>query len=436
MSLPRKRPKSAMNLREPAIERPELAHDLDRTIKSAVQDGGRAALALVSIDHLDIVNAAFGHTVGNKVLAAARDVLIDVVRSPDSVWRFSGSKFAVILRDCSESDVRVACRRFKETLTNKIFDTCAGPVSITASVGAVMIPKNAQTCDQARMYALVAVDEARKDRWRAFSLYAPDPQRDRKRTDEALAGQSVIAAIAENRLRLVYQPIFCAHKRDVAFYEALIRIEVKDGSLIDANQFIAAAEKLGLVRLVDHKTLALAFETLLATEATLSINISGDTCHDPAWLSTLASKLETHPHLADRLIVEITESHVAIHTEEIREFIEAVRSLGVKVAIDDFGAGYTAFKTLKNLPFDIIKIDGEYARNMTTDTRDQVFVRSLVSIAQALGAKTVVEWVDSSDAADLLAAWNVDYLQGFGLGRPVTTIALKTDANQPLKKTA
>ena len=422
-SLPRKRPKSAVDLREPALERPELAHDLDQTIQSAIQDGGRAALALVSIDHLDIVNVAFGHAVGSKVLAAARDTLIDVVRSPDSVWRFSGSKFAVILRDCSESDVRIACRRFRETLTNKVFDTCAGPVSITASVGAVMIPDHAQTRDEAKLCALVAVGEARKDRWRAFSLYAPDPKRDRERSEEALAGQSVIAAIAENRLRLVYQPILCAQTRAICFYEALVRIETKDGTLIDAKDFISAAEKLGLVRLVDHKTLALAFEALHASDATLSINISGDTCHDPAWLSTLASQLEMHPHLADRLIVEITESHVAIHTEEIREFIEAVRSVGVKVAIDDFGAGYTAFKTLKNLPFDIIKIDGEYGREMTKNALDQVFVRSLVSIAQALGAKTVVEWVDSHDAADLLAAWNVDYLQGFGMGRPITTLA-------------
>ncbi len=433
-SLPRKRPKSAADLREPSLERPELSRDLDRTIQTAIKDGGKAALALVSIDHLDIVNVAFGHSVGSRVLAEARDTLIDVVRSPDSVWRFSGSKFAVILRDCSEADVRIACLRFRETLTNKIFDTCAGPVSITASVGAVMIPKYAKNRDEAKMFALVAVDEARKDRWRAFSLYEPDTLRDRERTDEALAGQSVIAAIAENRLKLVFQPIISAQSREISFYEALVRIEDKDGTLIDAKDFINAAEKLGLVRLVDHKTLALAIETLLKTDVTLSINISGDTCHDPAWLSTLATALEAHPKLADRLIVEITESHVAIHTDEIREFIEAVRSMGIKVAIDDFGAGYTAFKTLKNLPFDIIKIDGEYGRHMASDSRDQVFVRSLVSIAQALGAKTVVEWVENDHTADLLAAWNVDYLQGFGMGRPMTSLAAASDNAKTLKK--
>jgi diguanylate cyclase (GGDEF)-like protein len=422
-SLPRKRPKAAADLREPALERPELTRDLDRTIAAVIKEGGRAALALVSIDHLDIVNVAFGHAVGSKVLSAAREALIAVVRNGDSVWRFSGSKFAVILRDCSENDIRIACRRFRETLTNKVFETCAGPVSITASVGAVMIPRHSRTRDDARMNALIAVEEARKDRWRAVSLFQPDVARDKQRAHEALAGQSVIAAIAENRLQLVFQPVVSSKTRRPAFHEALIRIAAKDGQLVDAKDFIAAAEKLGLVRLVDHRTLALALEALDGNDHVLSINISGDTAHDPAWLAALAARLDVDPGLAKRLIVEIKESHVAIHTDEIREFIDAVRGLGVRVAIDDFGAGYTAFKTLKAMPFDIIKIDGEYGRNMGGDPRNQVFVRSLVSIAQALGAETVVEWVDDSDTADLLAAWNVDYLQGYGMGKPARSLS-------------
>jgi diguanylate cyclase (GGDEF)-like protein len=417
-ALPRKRPTAAHDLREPALERPEFARDLDRTIKACVEDKARAALALVSIDHLDIVNTAFGHAVGSKVLGAAREALIGVVRSGDSVWRFSGSKFAVILRDCSEGDLKIACRRFRDTLTNKVFDTCAGPVSITASVGAVIIPRHAQSRDEATMHALVAVEDARRDRWRAVAVYQPNASRDRQRASEALAGQNVITAIAENRLRLAFQPVLSSTTRQPAFHEALVRIEAKDGTLVDAKDFIVAAERLGLVRLVDHRTLELALETLRSTNAVLSVNISGDTCHDPAWLSKLATAVECEPGLASRLIVEITESHVSIQTEAIREFVDAVRAMGLRVAIDDFGAGYTSFKILKTLPFDIVKIDGDYARAMKTDPRDQVFVRSLVAIAKAINAQTVVEWVDDADTADLLAAWGVDYLQGYGMGKP------------------
>jgi EAL domain-containing protein (putative c-di-GMP-specific phosphodiesterase class I) len=202
------------------------------------------------------------------------------------------------------------------------------------------------------------------------------------------------------------------------FHEALVRIEAKDGTLVDAKDFIAAAERLGLVRLLDHRTLELALDALAAADVSLSINISGDTCHDPAWLAKLASALEASPGLAARLIIEITESHVSIQEDAVREFVEAVRSIGVRVAIDDFGAGYTSFRILKTLPVDIIKIDGAYARGMCRDPRDQVFVRSLVSIAQAIDAKTVVEWVDDEDTARLLGAWGVNYLQGHGMGRP------------------
>lgn len=426
--LPRKRPTASAGLREPALERPELTRDIERTIASCINDNGRAALALVSIDHLDIVNVAFGHQVGSAVLEAAREALISVVRSADSVWRFSGSKFAVLLRDCSEADVRTACRRFRDTITNRVFDTCAGPVSITASVGAVMIPRHARTMEEATSNAMIAVGDARHDRWRAFALFSPNAARDKQRSREALAGQSVIAAIADNRLRLAFQPVVDAKSRKPAFFEALVRIENKDGGLVDAKDFILATERLGLVRLVDHRTLALALTALETHDVTLSINISGDTCHDPAWLSALSTAIEINPSLAARLIIEITESHVSIQTDEIREFVEAVHGLGVRVAVDDFGAGYTSFRILKDLPFDIIKIDGDYARNMRGDPRDQVFVRSLVSIAQAVNAQTVVEWVDDADTADLLAAWNVDFLQGYGFGKPVRSL---DDAGAP-----
>jgi diguanylate cyclase (GGDEF)-like protein len=433
-NLPRKRPTASKDLREPALERPELTRELDQIIAAATNDKARGAMALVSIDHLDIVNVAFGHAVGSKVLEAAREALISVVRSGDSIWRFSGSKFAIILRDCSESDLRIACRRFRDTLTNKVFDTCAGPVSITASVGAVMIPRHAKTRDEATAHALVAVEDARRDRWRAVAVYAPNVQRDRQRAHEALAGQSVIMAIAENRLRLAFQPVMRSTSRQPAFFEALVRIEAKDGALVDAKDFIEAAERLGLVRLVDHRTLELALEALRASDVTLSINVSGDTCHDPAWLAKLAHAIEAAPELAKRLIVEITESHIAIQTDAIQEFVEAVRSMGIRVAVDDFGAGYTSFRILKTLPFDIVKIDGDYARNMCGDPRDQVFVRSLVSIAKAIDAETVVEWVDDEGTADLLAAWGVDYLQGYGMGKPAASLSGYMDSAAKSKR--
>ena len=412
------KPKSADSLREAALERPDFAHDLSAAIDATLRERLSAALVIISIDHLDIVNTAFGHEVGTAVLAAARDELIKVVRATDSVWRFAGSKFAVIMRDASESDVRTACLRFRAAMRDHVYDTSAGPISVTASVGAVMIPDQARTADEARVRAMIAVDAARRDRWRGMALYRPDPVRDQQRADDAEAAQNVIAAIAQNRMCLAFQPIASAKTGEIIFHEALVRIIDTEGRMVDAGQFIAAAERLGLIRLVDHQALRLALETVATYRTTLSINISVDTCHDPAWLAKLTLALEEQPQLAQWLIVEITESQAGIHLDEVRTLVEALRALGCRVAIDDFGAGYTSFRSLKSLPIDIVKIDGAFARDIEHDPENRVFVQSLVAIAHAIDAETVIEWVDGPEAASIFRDIGVDYLQGYSIGMP------------------
>ena len=407
------------NLREASVERPDFLVDLGNTLEMCRTKGTIASLILVSIDHLDFINTTFGHRTGNKVLADARDELISAVRSGDSVWRFSGSKFAVLLRHCSEDEVRIAGRRFRDTMAKKLYKTDAGPISVTCSVGAVMVPQYATNIDDARMHALIAVEQARNDRWMGVALYQPDTDRDQRRTDDAATAQSVIAAIAQNRLRLAYQPIAHAKTGELAFYEALIRIVAADGSLMDAADFVSAAERLGLIGLVDHAALDMALITLQNERVPLSINISVDTCHDAAWLGKLSAAIEQNPYIAPLLIVEITESQAAIHLEEIKLLVDALKALGCRVAIDDFGAGYTSFRSLKVLPVDIIKIDGSFAVDLDQNPQNQIFIQSLVMIAKAIGAQTVVEWVDGPEAAKLLADWEIDYLQGYGIGKPV-----------------
>ena len=416
------RVRAASGLREAALERPDFVLDLEDMIERTVAARESGALVLVSVDHLDIVNTAFGHAIGTAVLAAAREELIRVVRATDSVWRFAGSKFAVIMRRAARSDVCAACERFHAAMVERVYETDAGPISVAVSIGAVLIPQHATTAHEARNNALIAVEEARRDRWSGVRLFEPDLARDEARAQEAVTGQSVILAIAENRLRLAYQPVGCARTGAIAFHEALIRMVAADGTVTDAGDFVSAAERLGLVRLVDHKALQLALEAIETHRVDLSINISVDTCHDPAWLARLTLALEEKPELARHLIVEITESQAATELRALRVLVDALRSMDVRVAIDDFGAGYTSFRSLRQLPVDIIKIDGSFTCNLVKDRENQVFIQSLVAISRAIGAKTVVEWVDDADAIATLRDWKVDYLQGYAIGRPTLTL--------------
>jgi EAL domain-containing protein (putative c-di-GMP-specific phosphodiesterase class I) len=211
-----------------------------------------------------------------------------------------------------------------------------------------------------------------------------------------------------------------------------MRIRRADGSLIAAHEIIPIAERLGLVRLLDFRVLELVVDELIGTPGlNASLNVSPASTTDPDWWSGLASLLRSHSGVAERLIVEITESAAIHDIDETRGFVARVKDLGCRIAIDDFGAGYTSFRNLRQLGVDIVKIDGAFVRDILRSEDDRAFVRSLIELAQRLKLKTVAEWVQDEEAARMLQDWGCDYLQGALIGlaaveRPWIADAAKT----------
>lgn len=198
-----------------------------------------------------------------------------------------------------------------------------------------------------------------------------------------------------------------------------MRLTDPAGALVNAGAFIPAAEELGLIRLLDQRALALALDELRrARDIRLSLNISTTTLSDTLAVQTYLAALEDNRSLAQRLTIEITESAAIHDVEQAARFTRAVRDAGARVAIDDFGAGYTSFRNLQILAVDLLKIDGIFAQKIAQSRENQAFVRALCDIANALGIKTVAEWVDSPDDAALLRSFGVDYFQGFHFGKP------------------
>ena len=192
-----------------------------------------------------------------------------------------------------------------------------------------------------------------------------------------------------------------------------MRIRRADGSLISANDVIPVAERLGLVRLLDHRVLELVVDEMVAAPTLrTSLNVSAASTTDPDWWSGLSSLLRAHPGVAERLIVEMTESAAVQDIDETRGFVERVKDLGCRIAIDDFGAGYTSFRNLRKLGVDIVKIDGAFVHDMMRSEDDSAFVRTLIDLARRLKLTTVAEWVQDEEAARTLHAWGCDYLQG------------------------
>ncbi len=230
----------------------------------------------------------------------------------------------------------------------------------------------------------------------------------------------VMEALKEKRLKLAYQPIVSARGRKISHYECLLRLVKPDGSVLSAGHFVPAAEQMGIVHLVDRFSLESAIAQLKAHPGlTLAVNVSGTAASNPAWLQSFVDYVRAERAVASRLIVELTETAALHHFEENARFVSQLRELDVRVAIDDFGAGYTSFRNLQMLHVDTVKIDGSYVKELSQSPENQVFVRTLVGLARNFDIKTVAEWVGSDEDAALLQSFGVDYFQGFHFGEPV-----------------
>lgn len=227
-------------------------------------------------------------------------------------------------------------------------------------------------------------------------------------------------AIVKNSITLAYQPVVqCGNPSKIAFYEGLIRVPDDAGRIIPAGQFIDKIEHNSLGRMVD----CCALEAGLAELAThpwlrLSVNASPLSIVDPLWQATLRYGLEEDARLAERLIVEVTETTEVADMALFAQEVNAVRQQGVSFALDDFGAGYTSFRTLKEVRFDIIKIDGQFIHDIHNNGDNQALTKVLVDIADHFDMMVVAEAVETQEEMAFLRSANVDCLQGYLFGRP------------------
>lgn len=402
------------------LNRNALREELAGAIESAKAESRHCAFLVASIDRLAMINDSFGFDAGEEVIMGVGERLSRTLRGTDIIGRFAGNKFGVILKNCSEREIAVVGSRLRASVRANIVETRSGMVAATCSVGAVWLPQAASTSQEAMLRAEQALDKARANGRDGFAAYQASIQRETARLRQMQIADEVVLALKESRLKLAYQPIVQARSRQVSHHECLLRMVKPDGSILTAGHFVPAAEQMGIVHLVDRFALEATINKLRAhKKVTLAVNVSGTAASDPAWLQDFVEYVRTARDVADRLIVELTETAALHHFEENSRFVSQLRELGVRVAIDDFGAGYTSFRNLQMLRVDTVKIDGSYVENLSASPENQVFVRTLVGLARSFDIKTVAEWVSSEDDAALLQNFGVDYFQGFHFGQPI-----------------
>lgn len=411
------------------LSRTQLGDLLDAEIAQARRQHTTFAMALIGIENLARHNEDYGFAVSDELIAGVAARIRRVMRRGDAIARYAGSKLAVVLLGCAEEQLTVAARRFVESVADPAIETAAGPVAVRVRVGGLLLPRNGQTAAEAMQHAEEALADAKASPTQAFVAFAPDRRREKRRENNRRFTDEIVSALNERRVLLARQPIVHAVNRSVAFSEALLRIRRHDGTLMPAAQVVPLVEKLGFVSLLDLRVLELSVAALQADPSlSLSLNVSAGTLRLPDWKDALAAQIGLRPEIAGRLIVELTETAIIEDLEGTQRIVRDMRDLGLRVAIDDFGAGHTSFRHLRDLGVDMVKIDGAFVQNLGRSNDDRFFVRTLLDLARHLEVQVVAEWVRDEATAATLRDWGVDYLQGelFGIAEPVQGEALPT----------
>jgi diguanylate cyclase (GGDEF)-like protein len=401
------------------MNRNRMSDALKDSIEVAKAEKSTCAFAILAVNNLNVMNEAYGYEVADEVIVELGQRLRNVMRIGDAIARYSGSKFGIILNGCKADELQSALDRFMHAVRDSVIETKLGPVWALLSIGAVSLPALGDNAPTAIAHAEEALSEALRRPGDSKVVYTSSEARKTRRALNARCATEIVACLRDSLFKLAFQPISDARTGEVVMHEALLRMSDSTGALITAAHLVPIAEQLGLVRLIDRAVLQLALNTLETyPDSKLSVNISATTANDPRWNAQLLEMIAAVPELACRLILEVTETTALGDVNALRDFMKAVRAAGCGIALDDFGAGYTSYRNIKELPLSHIKLDGTYCRNLSDSSSNRLFVESLVKLASALDLKIIAEWVETESDAQILRDFGVHFLQGHYWGEP------------------
>ncbi len=392
---------------------------LERAISNATESGNAAAFITIGLDQLDIVNRTYGMRSADQVLANIGVRLKSLNRDDLLIGRLHSDQFAVIAEDTTLDDAEALAEELRQLIAGSPIETDHGPVRIFGSVGVVNLPHSAVSARDALSAGSEALREAKRRGRNTIVVWTQKTNDAFDQADWTKMAKEVIGALEEDRFALAFQPIVASSRDLPTHYECLLRMKDSQGELVPAAMFVPVLEKLGLIRDVDGLVLQKAVAELCAFEdLRLAVNLSGLTASDPEWLATAERTLGGRPDIAQRLLIEITETTALYDVDRLGMLVDRLRTLGCHVALDDFGGGYTSFRHIRGLNIDFVKIDGSFVQNITEDRDNQQFVRAIQDLASGFGFITIAERVETHAESRMLSEIGVDYQQGYLFGRP------------------
>ena len=407
------------------LDRRRFRAELDTFVSFSARYGGQGAVMIIDIDGLKAINDSLGHHAGDNLIRHVAAIMRERVRTTDIVARLSGDEFAVLM---PQTDTAGALQLGEDLRAQVADDAAAGldTEQATISVGITMFGGERGIGAEA---ILVAADQAmyraKEDGRNQIALFQDpgEPHRQQQRRQQTTTAR-IREALTQDRLSLHTQPIRSLASGGIERYELLLRMTGENGELLPAASFIEAAERSGMVQELDRWVVAQALELLAQREqdgdpVSLHVNLSGASVADLSVLEFIERRLDEGGADPTRCTFEITETAKVHNYEAAAGFADRITEFGCQVAIDDYGAGFGPFHYLKSIPFDLIKIDGSFVRDMPNSDADQLTVQAIVQIARGLGKTTIAEYVQDDVTAEMLRGYGVDMAQGYHLGRPV-----------------
>jgi len=392
----------------------------------ALTDDQPLAIAYLDLDRFKLINDLYGHLAGDEVLKQLCRRIKETLPRGCHVGRIGGDEFIITFENTTVAAATEACRRVIETISLHPYRIGDKAFQVKGSIGLI------EAGDGLKMKDAISVADracraAKAGHHDGLVVYEKNASLFREREDELRLIERLGANVVPEGLFLVMQPIMSlTTPYESLNFEVLLRMREADNSVTKAGRIVTTAENNGRIAVIDRWVLSNALEWIdthssrLPKTRFVCLNLSGASLNDERFIQDAFSMLANFGRTVERLCVEITES-VALHDlENTRRFIDRVKAYGAKIALDDFGAGYTSFNYLKELPADVLKIDGSFVRDVNCHPANLTIVETIAELAHNLGMKTIAEWAEDLATVEALAEVGVDYVQGYAIAKPQT----------------
>ncbi len=399
---------------------------LQQALESAQNEGQIHAVCYLDLDHFHVINDNYGIAAGDEFLKELAKILRSGRRKADMVARLAGDKFGILLDDCNLEEARKIIRQLHQKLKtfHLIYDH--KEIGINASIGLTPITGEDESVSAIIKTAEAACRLASENGVNLLHVADPQDPEFQRRLHEVLLATDIARALEENRFQLYYQTIapIAPSQTEGTHYELLLRMVEPDGTIRLPDDFLPSAERYHLAPQIDCWVIRHAIDWLCANPkrlnalSTCSINLSGLSIGNSEVLNCITEIFTECPVTPDKICFEITETAAITKLDTAIEFISDLKSMGFQFSLDDFGKGYSSLAYLKNLPVDYLKIDGMFVKNMDSDIVNRNMVKSIHEIAQAMGIKTVAEFVENKEIYRCLEEIEIDYAQGYLIALP------------------